>query len=228
MPLIGQRLSSSSPQYIKIPPNTACWLNDGMTLDAGTAMIYENNINHCLTENLRELVHAIGHNGQEAIPKTTFGWETADIEGAPSDPSTEPLHRQIAWTRKCSVRWGPYFIPADRPLGDGNYTIRKVKCHLGYSNASGIADSIFYVALTPDADPPRNGILPGCIETHTDGASGDGATELTISCTGLPPAPMRLYAGREAISVQQVYVWLGFSLNADTSDWTYFDAYEIR
>lgn len=227
MPVLGQRLSNTNPRYIKHPPASSPVLSNGKPLDAGTAQIIDNNLTILDWENLEHLGSCVGFSNAQAATQNNNAWAGIADAPVPADPSAEQPWNQISWDRRCSVRQGPYFMKVDKALSDGRLTIRDVVVHFGWYNHSGTNLKMMFF-LTPYESPPRDGWL--AYTTHSDTASGYQQTRQVIQCDrGLIESQgITSTATGEVVTVCQVYLWVGWILNNDNSDWRFIDSFTTR
>lgn len=229
MALIGQRFNSTAPYYIKHPsPAAETWVDNGSPLDSGTVMIFDQNWSHLSNENLRHLVSIQGWSAPGDATKNNYGYDgLVDVE-VPEDPTTEPEYRQISWSRSTSIHRGPFYIPVDKVLSDGRFTIRDVVVHLGYYNAVSTSATKFYFYLTEWESPPSEGYLAGT--TFSDSTINYNATRQVIECTNAysPNVLIPSRNGGDTVLTKRVYLWVGWAMNNDNSDWRYISAFETK
>lgn len=233
MTILGPRLNIATPKYIKHPPATAAQpLDNAYPLDAGSPMIIDNNWTHLDYVNLRELVHWHGHSNVSAASKTNNGWTgIGDLGWIPGDPSVDAEINQIPWgARDVSRRFGPFYIPVDKDstAGGGRVSIRKITGKLGYYNNTNLTPSKLWVYITNSAATPRDGVLAG--QVISDSTSGYREVTITLDATSNLEENSWIISRStgERVAVLACYIWLGWALNDDLSDVTYFHAWEDR
>lgn len=227
MTKVGQRLYATNPRYIA-HPTTLYAPTAGYPMDAGTAMQITNNIDYLCFVNTRNLFASVGNSSPWSANNNNATFNGyVDLPYTPTNQVVEPIQDQIPWTRQCSERWGPFFIPCDKELSNGYQTIRNIVVDFGY-HSSTTSQTDFYVATTPTSLSPHHGYLS--IAKHSVSAIGSGSIRSVMSSSNALNENYLISSSPsgEQTSVMQVYVWFGFKLATGDCDWLWIDGWEAR
>jgi hypothetical protein len=137
------------PRYIKHPaPGTSAPGANGITLDAGTAIILDSNASWLCRESCRQITT---HAGPGSI--TVFAGssklftEGVSLLGPPRADSAPTTIGEIPWDRRTAVRLGPFQLVADEENAEGALVPRKVRFAVDVSKSGGVTLDL-YVAIT--------------------------------------------------------------------------------
>lgn len=236
MSRIGERLGAGTgadlPRYIKHPPGGAGWQGDAKAIDAGSAMILDNNLSHLSHESCRHIGTAMGPGELDAGQNGTWTGSPAPENRSYDDvPYREPpttgggtvkAAELVAWDERTCHEWGPFPAIQDRPLPNGGYGPRKVRVSVHVSTDS---DGLLWLvaALTDSPDPPDVSHLVMATAAGTiDNADpvplsgGEAIYDLDLEA----PDPVAADAvetcradgahGSVTTTIAELYVWLGF------------------
>ena len=222
MSRIGQRLSTTAPRYIKHPAAASAWVQDARFIDAGTAMMIDNNLSHLSHESLRQLAAMSGPGSLTASQNGT--WVTAigtraydDVEPTTTAASHPIKATLIAWDARVSRRIGPIVAIQDRLLATGGYGPRKIRVYARCELSAGTMHVL--AAMTPTESPPNTGTLVFAGELVAGTSTVDIDLECPSTIQPVSPWTARPSTGRGAVShpVAEFYVWIGWCLHAGGS-----------
>jgi hypothetical protein len=196
--LKGERMDEALG-FIRMPTGGADFLQDGDSLDAGTAHHIDSNLSHLVAESYR---HWVSNRILRIWGNTS---DVATFYDAPAvgSESSESLY-QIAWSKATALQFGPFPAIIDRALTTppGGLTIRRVRVKLDVRDA----------ALTASPEPPTSGYL-AFAETTLNSSPATATLDLDV------PAPMRpreVWRCRSAdgggsvlVPVVPVWLWIG-------------------
>lgn len=241
MTRIGERLSTTAPRYIKHPAHGEGWAGDSIAMDAGSAMIFDNNASHCSSESLRHWGSALGpgSNVSAATVNGSTGYD--DIEAYTTSGAGASAVKLVAWDVRTSFCFGPFALIQDRALTRGGYGPRTVRVAARCYVAGG-AQFRVAAALTPTAAPPNDqpggtlvvGVAAGTINTIADVSAGTNTHTIDLECPDTVPANAVWRArrggarGPASIELSLAWLWVGWYLHSGTATLINVDAYETR
>lgn len=174
---------TNNPAIYTVPAASNTRWNVGKSLDAGTLQILQNNLASFQSQHCRTLATQNGglsnvfFNGTSEATKRGFGQSSY---ATPSNFSTSPTHKQLAWGSDVAMKFGPFYLPKQVSVSDGvkflpiNVTI----------NISGSAGSNVYVAINGGENPFS--AEPYAIQKVTFGA---GVGYYNFSFSGISDKP---------------------------------------
>lgn len=225
MAIIGEYLSSSR-LYVKHPPAASGWLTDGRPLDSGTGMIFSNNLSVLEQNKTRQLVSSMCHLQAPKASECNYYYEGL-IDATSSNPTAEPIERQVGWRQDSCLCFGPFFMVPDVPVSRGGTTIRPVTVNVGIGNA--VASNVtFLFFLTPSVQPPSEGYF--AYSSYSTSVSG----ALTGSKTIQPSTPIEANCtmvtdgGSGVIDLVACYLWVGIISNHANTELRTINAWEER
>ncbi len=238
MTRIGERLSTTAPRYIKHPAHGEGWAGDSIPMDAGSAMILDNNASHLSSESLRHWGSALGpgSNVSAATVTGSTGYDDiAPITGAAIGGSAAKF---IGWDHRTSFRFGPFALIQDRPLSRGGYGPRTVRVAVRCA-VTGAAVFKVAAALTATQEPPDKGVLVigvvgGTVSGIGNVPTGTGTHTIDLECPDTVPANAVWRArrggarGPASIELSLAWLWVGWYLHSGTATLINVDAYETR
>lgn len=161
-------------QWIDIPGDTSSLYDDGVSIDAGTAMILASNEAHLSQESLHH--HVMDASRLLFDPgggKDTWT-DVADVAG-PSAASVAALpldeaYKSVSWMIRYR-RWGPFFPIFDRLSTDGQSVCRSLRIVANFFNSGG-STAIAHAIVTTHNDPQlvAQGDVAGYYRTDITGA----------------------------------------------------------
>jgi hypothetical protein len=206
--LKGERMDATLG-FIRMPTGGADFLQDGDSLDAGTAHHIDSNLSHLVAESQRHWVS----NRILRIWGNTTDIATYYDNVAEGSESSEPLYT-IAWSHKTALQYGPFPAIIDRALTTppGGLTIRRVRVKVDVRDASGPAPVDIYAALTSSPEPPTSGNLVFA-ETTLNSSPATATFDLDVAA---PMRPREVWRCRSAdgggsilVPVVPVWLWVG-------------------
>ena len=130
-------------------------IGDGYPLDAGTAMILANDLNHLQSECApRQLVNDVGPG---ALVIVNSGWSGLN-ETVPDAADRTATAQAIAWGATTARCYGPFPAVIDRLDTDGRLCPRTVRFAV-HAKGDGANDLTVYVSMTSTRRPPSDGNL---------------------------------------------------------------------
>lgn len=241
MPSYGfgkQRINESNPKYIKHPPYTSTFWQDGETLDAGTVMQMVSNQHHLNIESCRQLVCCLSPD-INATQDDFRGFEGYDDAAPPSDYNLAPDERQISWAIKTAMKFGPFVtVASDRTITEAFIAsrpgiiarpgvrgdigrIRKVRVILNLYVTSG--DCYGYVYLTSNSDTPNAGNII-YKKTFNVSDAGENIADVILGENEVDAAGDNSLLG---VGVPGRYLWIGLRWTDPDGFVTSVSAFEI-
>lgn len=228
MALIGQFVTSSE-LYIKHPVASSGWLANGYPLDAGTVMTFAHNQSVLAKEKTRVLVSTFS--GFRAVTGASCNnYYEGLTDCTSSNPTTETTNRQISWDQRCSVFFGPFFLPLCAETSTGQKVPNPIKVNYAYRNLAVSPAFDMYFALTTTELPPSEGYID--IKKVSSSTIGTFAGSVALSSS----SDMQNYQtlpGRngENSLARSVFLWVGLNNNVSGSggysDFVNISAYEV-
>ena len=221
---------ATNPRYIKTPPITQQTYADGEPLDAGTAMILTNNINHLSIESCKNLFNCLQPNidisgNQEGGYYAGFPVKEVSTNTVLQE---EQPHTLISWGENTALRFGPFLSPFDG---------RKLLVKLGIFNGNQ-TDVLVYI--TRNAAPPTesNNSLLYSKTTLVDVEDYElsitlepsrlwNVSNLLTSLDRFPTDTQGSYA-TNYIQKKVYWVWLGLRTTSKNTSLAYVSGMEIR
>lgn len=241
MSRIGERLSTTAPRYIKHPAHGEGWAGDSVPMDAGTAMILDNNLSHLSNESLRHWGSALGpgSNVSAATVNGSTGYD--DIESYVTDAFGSSAAKVVAWDVRTSFCFGPFALIQDRPLARGGYGPRKVRVAARCA-VTGAAVFRVAAALTATPTPPNDqpggvlviGVPAGTVNAIGNIPTGTGTHTIDLECPDPVPVNSVWRArsggarGPASIDLPLAWLWVGWYLHSGTATLINVDCYETR
>lgn len=227
MAIRGPVIDASDPRYIKHPPGGSGWLQDGMPLDSGTAMIAHNNLSQLSNQNTRHLGTAPGP-GYFGAAETSGLWISPGyIDVSLEDGADE--YGQHPWViGKSACVFGPY-VPAFTRFGTapaGMYP-RKVRVVVQFEkSATAGTDLTIMAAIVKGAGGPLRAPVVARNKRSLDTAlAGQRLVQLDL-LPDTPLAPTTSWPSDvpgsgvpSSTAVCPLWVWVGWlSDDAGTSE----------
>lgn len=231
--------------YISHPNAAGSYWQNGCALDAGSAMVFDSNLNWLGEQSCRHLVANHGRSSTAPIVTNLVDtWVGVAGYDVPDPASVDTAH-EISWQPTWTTCHGPLILLADRIMDNGTgVTVRDLDIHYHYKIETGLSSKLWlYAALTSSDLPPDLGgywaISRAVDETHT------GEREMTITLSASAAldafrdgAPL---TGRVTASDTRVqgrwlvgYLWIAAvtqRIEEDENPQNYlyaYDAYETR
>jgi hypothetical protein len=208
-------------RYIKHPvPSAAAPGGNGITFDAGTACIVDNNASWLCRESCRHLAASPGPGSVTVFANLTKLLTDNIVNFGPprGDASPEPVG-EIPWDRRVAVRLGPFSLVCDE-LSSGQVVPRLVSASTHLTIAGGTPPTVdLYWAVT--TSPSTQALMRGdFVMFGKSGAVSSGLNAKALSTTS-PIAnadvrawPCRASATSTATYVRHVPAWIWFGWRA--------------
>lgn len=215
---VGQRISTSSPAYVKHPAVANAPWHDGAALDAGTAHIVHNNVSHLSAHNARLIGHQIGH-GATGFDTNTFQ-QWANVVDA-YDQNGSNIYSQIPWYQvETAVVFGPHPLAFTRLQTDPpGYVPRKIRVIVEASQGTGDTAGLKICAAitTVPRTPLQAARIAEATETFPDPMSRtDRICDLVLEVTQ-PLRPSATWTARPtsggneaSVVIVPAWVWVGY------------------
>jgi len=203
------------------------WIADGRPVDAGTAHILQSDAVHLAFESCRHLFTALGDG--LCASNASNAWDSVNDASKP-DTTNNPA-AAIPWSQKNCMRFGPFFVPQDRPdpNNPGGMLLRAIEVEV-----AALVGVHFMFALTTSAAPPYHGAV-AFVDTLYTGAGVIGTATYQLLATAPLPTPGPTMACRSSAAVgspstraAQVYVWVGYYDQAGGGRVVCASGYEVR
>ena len=203
---------TNNPALIPVPAHTSARWNDGKQLDAGSLQILQNNVSTHQSQNNRTLATQTGGLSNiffDTTSETTKRGFTQTPYTAPTDFTTCPVWKRLAWNSPVAFKFGPFYLPTTSTgFARAEYLPLNVAFEISGSSASTV-----YVAVNGGNNPFE--LEPYSIQSYTFGA-GEGFYKFSITGIKEKPAVEENliwldFAGSEMIfdSLAPLYVWVG-------------------
>lgn len=182
---IGERVVE---KYIRHPPASSGWLEDGDSLDAGTAHLIHSNLSHLSARNVRPLAHVLGPGD---VDNATWSGGFGGVIDATADGVSSDPYELIPWVRDSTAFvCGPVALSHTR-IGTspaGLYP-RKIRVVVQATKSAQAGTELhIYGVLTGAPDSPlRSHRIAAARDSVTDASAGTHTFDLTLD----PSAPVR-------------------------------------
>lgn len=213
----GDRITEANPKYIQHPDWTSQMWQDGSTLDSGTAIIIENNLNHLHEESCRQLVTAVCAE-LDALQDDFRDFTGYNDAGTPVDFSVVGDENQISWGSRSAFRFGPFQLIADQ-TNEGQYSPesfpRTIRIILNIYNDSSTMYGYCYLTQDPGRPSAGNYLAKSVFSDSTVGEFN--------KIVDLTPATNQVNG-----AVFPGYIWVGIRFGATGGQVLSVSAFEIR
>jgi hypothetical protein len=225
------------PRFVKIPaPVAGAPGANGITLDAGAAIVLDSNTSWLCRESCRQITAKPGPGSITVFTDSSkLFTDNASLLGPPRADSAPTTVGEIPWDRRTAVRIGPIQLVSDEENDGGQLVPRKIRFSIDVSKSVGVTLDL-YVAITR-TESTRMLMLGEYLAFGNEPAVTTGIWPIDITPEVPVPASAwqswRNQANTSAVSpmslVCAAWLWVGFrAIGAGTASINGYSILETR